>query len=100
MTKPPTMFFEPLGREVPIQGAESVLEVALRGGVALEHSCGGMGTCTTCRVIIESELHNASPRTVLEAEMAESRGFRPDERLSCQLEPHPGLVVRIPKNRL
>jgi ferredoxin len=95
-----TMTFKPMGLELEIGSAESVLEVALCGGIPLEYSCGGMGSCTTCRVIIESDLRKASPRTSLEAEMAESRGFRPEERLSCQLLPHPGLVVRIPKNRL
>lgn len=93
------MMFQPDGKVVEIRDFESVLEVALSGGVPLEHSCGGMGTCTSCRVFVVGDPKAASERTELEAEMAESRGFSPDERLGCQLRPHPGLVVRLPKRR-
>ena len=95
----PFMTFQPANKAVEIRDYESVLEVALSGGIPLEHSCGGMGTCTTCRVFVESDLGLASDRTEAEREMAESRGFRPDERLGCQLIPHSGLVVRLPKKR-
>ena len=58
-----------------------------------------MGSCTTCRVIVESDLANLSPRTELESEIADSRGFTERERLSCQLFPANGLTVRIPPER-
>jgi ferredoxin len=95
----PTMMFQPSGKVVEIRDFESVLEVALSGGVPLEHSCGGMGTCTSCRVFVVGDLQLAGERTELEIEMAESRGFTPDERLGCQLKPYAGLVVRLPKKR-
>jgi len=58
-----------------------------------------MGSCTTCRIVLESDPSRASARTELEQEIADSRGFSAQERLSCQLEPHDGLVVRIPAER-
>ncbi len=95
----PTMTFRPANKAVEIRDHVSVLEVALSGGIPLEHSCGGMGTCTTCRVFVQSDLGRTNERTEPESEMAESRGFRPDERLACQLIPHEGLVVSLPKKR-
>ncbi len=77
----------------------SVLEVALHNDIDLSHSCGGMGSCTTCRVFVESDLTLNNPRTEIEEEVASSRGFQENERLGCQLDPHPGLIVRVPNRR-
>lgn len=96
----PKMRFEPFGREIEIGRATSVLEVALSGGIPLEHSCGGMGSCTTCRVLVESDPTKTSPRTELEEEIAQGRGFKLNERLSCQLAPTNGLVIRVPRRRI
>jgi 2Fe-2S ferredoxin len=98
-TPQPAVTFQPGNRSVPIGAATSVLEVALQNHIDLSHSCGGMGSCTTCRVWVESETALLSPRTELEQEIASSRNFDPRERLACQLEPHDGLVVRIPDER-
>lgn len=76
---------------------ESVLEVALRNGIEIPHSCGGMGSCTTCRVIVVQSAEPLPERNELEQDIADMRGFRPEERLSCQLPPVPGLVVRVPE---
>ncbi|MGE5085273.1 MAG: 2Fe-2S iron-sulfur cluster-binding protein [Bacillota bacterium] len=76
---------------------QSVLDVALRGGVTLNHTCGGFGTCGTCRVFVREGLENMPPRNAIEAEMAEERGFKDLERLACQTPPLDGLVVEIPK---
>lgn len=73
-----------------------MLEVALRAGIEISHSCGGMGSCTTCRVIIQHSPEALPPRNELEQEIADSRGFADNERLSCQIPPHEGLEVRIP----
>ena len=74
----------------------SVLEVALRENLALDHTCGGNGTCGTCRVFIKKGLQNLPPRNEIEAEMADDRGFRNDERLACQIPPIEGLVIERP----
>ena len=97
--KSASMLFLPLNRSVSFTTEGSVLEVALKNKIEISHSCGGMGSCTTCRVILESDPDLASPRTDLESEIAESRGFVDRERLSCQLEPRDGLVIRIPPDR-
>lgn len=79
------------------QKDQSVLEVAIRGKVALNHTCGGHGTCGTCRVFVIEGLESLHPRNELETEMAEDRNFAENERLACQIEPLAGLIVRVPQ---
>lgn len=95
MTKKNIHFF-PMDKSFPVGGAQSVLEVALKNDIDLGHSCGGMGSCTTCRVFIEAHREPLPPRGDLELEMVEGRGFADNERLACQLPPEDGMVVRIP----
>jgi 2Fe-2S ferredoxin len=95
----PSILFLPNKVSVQITNESSILEVALKNKIDLAHSCGGMGTCTTCRVYIESDIKNLPPRNETEAEMADSRGFAEQERLACQVAPTDGLIVRIPEDR-
>ncbi len=92
----PAIVFQPLDISCEIGKAESVLEVALNNKIELSHSCGGMGSCTTCRVVVESSVTDLPPRNELEQDIADMRNFTPQERLACQLPPRKGLVVRIP----
>lgn len=97
------MHFLPQEKSCVIKQEESVLEVALRNGIDLPHSCGGMGSCTTCRVIVVKAPGPLPERNELEQDIADMRSFAPEERLSCQLAPVAGLVVRVPaptKNEL
>ncbi len=93
------IYFQPGGQLCSVKGAESVLEVALNHGIDLSHSCGGMGSCTTCRIFIERSPEAIPLRNELEQEIADSRGFLENERLACQLPPIEGLTVRIPDKR-
>jgi ferredoxin len=88
--------FLPSEKTCRIQAETSVLEVALKNKVEISHSCGGMGSCTTCRVLVQSDLTQLPERNELEQEIAEARGFSAEERLSCQLPPLAGLVVKVP----
>ncbi|MEM7647169.1 MAG: 2Fe-2S iron-sulfur cluster-binding protein [Pseudomonadota bacterium] len=67
------------------QKEESLLEVCLRENVPINHSCEGMGSCGTCRVIITQGTVFLPPRNMIEKEMADDRGFSETERLACQL---------------
>ena len=91
------MHFLPDGKACALAGEESVLDVALKHEVNLPHSCGGMGSCTTCRVFVVESEALLPPRNELEQDLADMRGFAENERLACQLPPTAGLVVRIPK---
>lgn len=91
-----SIHFLPLDRRVSFTTEASVLEVALKNGVEINHSCGGMGSCTTCRVLVRYSAAALPDRNELEQDIAEMRGFRAEERLACQLPPLDGLAVEVP----
>ena len=82
------------GQKIDADPDGSVLEALIEAGVEISHTCGGMGTCGTCRVIMHSACEQE--RTDLEKEIAEDRGFSENERLCCQLEIEENLVIEIP----
>lgn len=76
--------------------ASTVLEAALAEGLDIDHTCGGNGTCGTCRIWVESGLEEIGERNEIEQEIANDRGFAPEERLACQTQAFSGLIVRRP----
>jgi 2Fe-2S ferredoxin len=92
-----SIVFQPDDRVVRASHGETLLEAALREKIEIPHSCGGHGTCGTCRVLVLSGIENLSERNEIEKEFAEERGFLPIERLCCQNLAVPGLVLKIPK---
>lgn len=92
------MTFRPLKKTAPFTGQPSVLEVAIANEIPLNHSCGGMASCTTCRVFIVKGLEQIPPRNELEQEHAAARNWKPVERLACQTTAFDGLVVEIPED--
>ncbi|HEX4922662.1 MAG TPA: 2Fe-2S iron-sulfur cluster-binding protein [Bdellovibrionales bacterium] len=89
------MTFSPFEHLSEFEGTPTVLELAIRDGLPLNHSCGGMGTCGTCCVVVESDPSELPARNEIEAEMAGDRGFTARERLACQLTAYPRLIVKI-----
>lgn len=63
----------------------SILEMAVENSVEIHHSCGGMGSCGTCRIRLAVIRGSAPERSEIENEMAQDRRFEADERLSCQV---------------
>ena len=76
--------FVPDGRTVDTDGSETILQAAVRAGVAYAHACGGRGHCSTCRVAILDGLQNCSARTPAEQAIADQLHFEPAIRLACQ----------------
>lgn len=88
--------FLPEDRDVLVSHKDAtVLDVALRAGIPLDHTCGGHGTCGTCLVNVLSGLADLGSREEIEQEMANDRHFSNHERLACQIAPAAGLVVQI-----
>jgi ferredoxin, 2Fe-2S len=75
---------------------ESVLDLILAQSLDISHSCGGMGTCGTCRIEVLEAPEGLRPRNEIEQEMARERGFENHERLACQTPAQSGLKIRIP----
>jgi class 3 adenylate cyclase/nitrite reductase/ring-hydroxylating ferredoxin subunit len=73
---------------------ETVLEAALRSGVAFAHACGGRAKCSTCRIWVLDGLEACPQRSADEASMATRLGFSDEVRLACQLRPEGQVRVR------
>jgi 2Fe-2S ferredoxin len=87
--------FLPENRLVKASQDDTILEAALKVGLKISHSCGGNGTCGTCRVWVREGLQSLPPRNEIEEEMAKERDFKVDERLSCQNQACRGLVIEL-----
>lgn len=89
-------YFKAENKKVYFDQEPNLLDLALKNKIDLDHSCGGGGSCGTCRVKITSGLEDLEPRNHVEQAMADDRGFSDDERLACQIEPIDGLEIEIP----
>ena len=99
MKSPKALFkltFLPQKKECSFSGHPSILEVAIDNDIPLNHSCGGMGSCTTCRIFVIQGAETLGPRNEIESEHAQMRGYEFNERLSCQTEAKAGIICQIP----
>lgn len=96
MQSPVRLRVLPDNKNVEASHEESVLECLLRNKIELDHSCGGNGTCGTCRIFIENGLELLPPPNEIEQEFIQERGFAKNERLACQTLAQAGLVIRRP----
>lgn len=96
MKKKMKFIIDDLEVNVKANPGETLLDVAIRLKLPLQHSCGGMGTCGTCRVLVREGLNHLPPPGEVENEIIQDRGFVNSERLACQNEPQDGLVVEVP----
>lgn len=76
---------------------ETILEALIRNKQVINHSCGGGGTCGTCRIVIQVNSVAWPDRNEIEYEMAADRGFHETERLACQVPATEGLYFLIPE---
>ena len=84
--------------DVHASHSQTILDALLEAQIDISHSCGGMGTCGTCRIHVENGIEKFAARTDLEAEIAQERNFTEKERLSCQNLALGQIQIRIPKN--
>jgi len=83
-------------KEIEFTPGDSILQSLLNAEVEIAHSCGGMGTCGTCRVnVCEAPLALESPNEV-ESDLRKTKSFLDKERLSCQTKPTENLIIEIP----
>jgi 2Fe-2S ferredoxin len=75
---------------------QTVLQALLDEKIEIDHRCGGMGTCGTCRVYLQNMNSEIPSRNEIEMEMAQDRDFAINERLACQITPMNGLCIKKP----
>jgi len=77
----------------------SILDIALKHGIELNHACGGVCACSTCHVIVREGLDACHEPTEDEEDQLDGAyGLRPQSRLACQCVPNGSrsLVVEVP----
>ena len=89
----------PDGAVLDAEVGESVLNVALRNDIGIEHACEKVCACTTCHVIIREGFDSLAEGDELEEDLLDKAwGLEPDSRLGCQaIVTDVDLVVEIPK---
>ena len=83
--------FEPDNVDIVVETGANLLEAAIDAGVRLTASCGGAGTCGTCKVVIkagEVETHRTAKLSDEEYEQ--------DVRQACQSKVLTDLTVYVP----
>jgi 2Fe-2S ferredoxin len=89
----------PEGKVIEAETGESILDVALRNGIEIEHACEKSCACTTCHVIVREGFDSLEPADELEDDLLDKAwGLEADSRLSCQaIVANTDLVVEIPR---
>ncbi|EGQ7867605.1 ISC system 2Fe-2S type ferredoxin [Vibrio parahaemolyticus] len=92
----------PEGAVLEAKTGETVLDVALKNGIGIEHACEKSCACTTCHVIIREGFDSLEESEELEDDMLDKAwGLEPESRLGCQAKvANEDLVVEIPKYTL
>ena len=83
-------------KEYQFQAGDNLLELLNAQKVGINQSCGGFGTCTTCRVLVlqtDKPIHSMNE---IESERSAERNFESNERLACQIEVDSNLTIVIP----
>jgi 2Fe-2S ferredoxin len=92
----------PEGAVLEAHSGETVLDVALKNGIGIEHACEKSCACTTCHVVIREGFDSLEESDELEDDMLDKAwGLEPESRLGCQAKvADEDLVVEIPKYTL
>ncbi|KXI22862.1 ISC system 2Fe-2S type ferredoxin [Photobacterium sanguinicancri] len=92
----------PEGAVLEAEEGQTVLDVALKNGIAIEHACEKSCACTTCHVIVREGFDSLDESDELEDDMLDKAwGLEPESRLGCQAKvAQVDLVVEIPKYTL
>lgn len=75
LNKKVKVHFNPDNIDIAVEQGENLLEAAIAAGVHIYASCGGNGTCGTCKVLIE-EGQVESKKTVKVSEEEYRQGIR------------------------
>ncbi|ODP96907.1 MULTISPECIES: ISC system 2Fe-2S type ferredoxin [Salinivibrio] len=92
----------PEGAELEAKEGETVLDVALKNGIGIEHACEKSCACTTCHIIVREGFDSLDESDELEDDMLDKAwGLEPESRLGCQAKiTDEDLVVEIPRYTL
>lgn len=78
----------------------SLLDIAMKNGIELDHACGGVCACSTCHVVVREGFNTCNETSDDEEDqLDEAYGLTPQSRLGCQCVPDGSqhIVVEIPE---
>ena len=79
-------------KTVEAPDGQTLLQIALDNGLAIEHACGGNGFCTTCMCTVKEGMDKLNARNDRE----ENMGIMSDPyRLSCQARANGDVTIEI-----
>ncbi|MBL4821337.1 MAG: ISC system 2Fe-2S type ferredoxin [Gammaproteobacteria bacterium] len=89
----------PDGATVEAESNESILNVALRNNIPIEHACEKSCACTTCHVIVRKGFDSLDDASENEEDYLDKAwGLESESRLSCQaVVGDEDLEIEIPK---
>lgn len=89
----------PEGAVLEAKVGETILDVALRNGIEVEHACEKSCACTTCHCIVREGFDSLAESTEDEDDMLDKAwGLEPESRLGCQARvAGDDLLVEIPR---
>ena len=89
----------PDGAVVEAGAGDTILDLALKEGIIIEHACEKSCACTTCHVIVREGFDSLDESDELEDDLLDKAwGLEPESRLGCQAQvTDEDLVVEIPK---
>lgn len=83
-------------KDVEMSHDDNILNSLIEKDLPINHSCGGNGSCGTCRILVLRGGNQLAQPEGIELEMILDRKFSMKERLSCQTHPIDGLEIKIP----
>ena len=93
----PTVTYLPSGRTVEVESDQDLLTAALDADIAIATVCGGVASCTECKVkVVEGQDSLSTMEHAEEAQLG-NVFFITKERLACQTRPCGPLVVEVLK---
>lgn len=89
----------PKGATVEAETGETILDVALRNDISIEHACEMSCACSTCHCIVKQGFDSLVESSEQEEDMLDKAwGVEPQSRLSCQARvASEDLVIEVPR---
>ena len=83
-------------QDVPVEvpDGQTILDASIRNRIPHHHQCGARARCTTCRIQILDRISQVSARSMIEEQIASTRGWDKFTRLAFQTKVHGDVVMR------
>src|SRR3954470_9843801 len=92
----PKVTFLPVNIVCEARKGDTILDVAIRNDVPIQHACGGFCACTTCHIYVKSGQDLLVEPDGDELDRLERvSDLKPESRLGCQTKIQGDIVVEI-----